>query len=718
MQAISWLWFYKTITQSLFSMIFYNRCTYISLLGQCLLIGRYYIESALKIVTTILILFTVSPYSNSQVIAAAQRVDWTVAGLQQPTPIYTHRVDITSMGGNGNGTTPNDNALQAAIGSLGTDSGTIYFPAGTYAFVSPVMLRSGLVLRGQDATSTMLLFNLSGSDNLISIEGNNTNVVTGIAAQANKNEYSVIVRNSSLLNTGDYVKLFQNDSALVLDIFRCVGQVLHIKNIVGDTVSFDSPLRRNYNYADSLRLQKISMVTGVGIECLKIKRLDSTATQQANIWFNYAARCWIKGVESDSANFAHVTMSNCTNIEITGSYFHGSFGYGAGGQGYGISCNRTTGECLVENNIFSHLRHSMLIQSGSNGNVFSYNYSRQPFKSETAPNDLAGDIVLHGNYPYANLFEGNIVQNIVSDASHNTNGPFNTFFRNRAELYGILFNSGCGDSSNIVGNEITSALFNHGLYFLNGIGNFEYGNNVRGTIYPPGTTTLADSSYYYPSEPYFWLSATPWPSIGTPNPFNTRTIPAKARYDAAVQLTVCPPDNILPLHFLSFAVSKEKSKNYLQWVVGKSLDRSTFGVERSEDGIHFKMLQQIASSTLTTFSYDDKMPPKTINYYRIKEQHVNGGYDYSKSIQVDNRENGFVHIFPNPVSEELNVEAVDVSNLSAVVRSTTGTAFYTPVSINGNLLKLNTSRLPNGFYFIHLTNKFTGNSTVYKFLKK
>ena len=88
--------------------------------------GRYSLAAAMKIVITFLILFTVSPYSNSQVIAAAQRVDWTVAGLQQPTPIYTHRVDITSMGGNGNGTTPNDTALQAAIASLGTDSGTIY----------------------------------------------------------------------------------------------------------------------------------------------------------------------------------------------------------------------------------------------------------------------------------------------------------------------------------------------------------------------------------------------------------------------------------------------------------------------------------------------------------------------------------------------------------------------------------------------------------------
>jgi hypothetical protein len=50
-------------------------------------------------------------------------------------------------------------------------------------------------------------------------------------------------------------------------------------------------------------------------------------------------------------------------------------------------------------------------------------------------------MVLHGNYPFANLFEGNINQNTVIDNSHGKNGPYNTFFRNRSELWGVVMNN-------------------------------------------------------------------------------------------------------------------------------------------------------------------------------------------------------------------------------------------------------------------------------------
>ena len=88
----------------------------------------------------------------------------------------------------------------------------------------------------------------------------------------------------------------------------------------------------------------------------------------------------------------------------------------------------TTNECLVEDNIFNHLRHSMILQAGANGNIFSYNYSYDPYWTGVFfPANSAGEIVLHGNWPYANLFEGNDVGNIVIDNSHDANGPHNTF---------------------------------------------------------------------------------------------------------------------------------------------------------------------------------------------------------------------------------------------------------------------------------------------------
>ncbi len=477
----------------------------------------------------------------AQVITPDRRVDWSNAGLRRTKPAYNNLRVITNFGGSPDGVTANDAALQSAIQSLGSDSGIIYFPPGNYLFRDQFALRSGLILRGADASSSTITFNINNPYHAINITGTATNDTSFVTTTAFKYSDAVSVANPTLFQVGDYVKLYQNDTALINDSYAMfsVAQILRVKEISGNQVKFSSTLRRTYPLSDQPRLRKLSMTSGVGIECLKIKRLDSV-NQKANIYIEYAAQCWITGVEGDTTNFAHVQVGSSTNLEISGCYFHGAFGFGPNGQGYGVSMEYSSGECLIENNVFSRLRHAMMFQLGVNGNVAAYNFSRNVIRTE-APSNLSGDLVLHGNYPYANLFEGNICENIVIDASHRTNGPLNTFFRNRATGYGILMSNSCGDSTNMVGNEITGTAFGQGNYIMTGIGNFEYGNNRRGTVLPPGTNTLSDVSYYYASTPTFWEPGLNFPSIGLPNAIGAGTNPAKARVDAGINYTTCAP---------------------------------------------------------------------------------------------------------------------------------------------------------------------------------
>ena len=190
-----------------------------------------------------------------------------------------------------------------------------------------------------------------------------------------------------------------------------------------------------------------------------------------------------------------------------------------------------SGECLVQNNIFDNLRHSMILQAGANGNVFAYNYSQNPFwTGVSGPSNAAGDLVLHGNYTYTNLLEGNIVQNIVIDDSHGINGPFNTFFRNRAELFGLFMNNNPASSQqNFIGNEITNNGLLYGMYNLEGTDHFEFGNNDYGTILPPGTSSLAESSLFLTEVPDY-LDEAAWPPIGIPNELDENSNAAKNRY--------------------------------------------------------------------------------------------------------------------------------------------------------------------------------------------
>ena len=112
---------------------------------------------------------------------------------------------------------------------------------------------------------------------------------------------------------------------------------------------------------------------------MKIIREDVSSSQTSNIKFSRAGNCWVSGIESDKCNFAHIDAEYSSNLSISKSYFHDAHSYGSGGKAYGVMLHFTTNECFVEDNIFEHLRHSMILQAGANGNIFAYNYSLDPF---------------------------------------------------------------------------------------------------------------------------------------------------------------------------------------------------------------------------------------------------------------------------------------------------------------------------------------------------
>ena len=266
-----------------------------------------------------------------------------------------------------------------------------------------------------------------------------------------------------------------------------------------DSMVLNKPLRRSYGGNKLPLLYKLKPRRQVHIKCLSIERVDSTTSQSSNIYLSSAVDCSISGIESHFCNFAHVVIENSTRITVANSFFKDAHSYGSGGKGYGVMLQFVTGDCFIHQNNFEHLRHSMILQAGANGNVFAYNYSKDPFWTETIlPSNSAGDLVLHGNFVYMNLFEGNVVQNIIIDNSHGINGPYNTFFRNRTELYGIFMNSNpASNEQNFIGNQVTntSSLF-LGLYSLQGKNHFEFGNMIKGALMPKGTNEPDNTSMF------------------------------------------------------------------------------------------------------------------------------------------------------------------------------------------------------------------------------
>lgn len=505
------------------------------------MISKYNINSVGFIILLLILSVCITQYAVfSKVLPEDRACQWSGAGLihkMNPGASY----NILEYGADNTGFEANDDILYNLIQNFDENGGDIYFPPGEYLFKNSIILKSNICLSGYSSEETVLIFELEAPDDLIKISGrillNKYNIIDDLAAGDS------VIPFESLPELGEtIIKLFDDDSELIYSEWAlgAGGQIVIPDRTLENSIVIKGYLRRDYLLQNAPYARIIEPVNNVSVSRFKIINGTQTENQTSNILLNNALNCEVKCIESENCNFAHIDIRNSSHILVHNSFIHNGFSYGGGGRAYGAVLHSTSGDCLVENNIFRSLRHSILLQSGANGNVVAYNYSCKPYWSEVSlPENSSGDLVLHGNYPYLNLFEGNIAQNIVIDDSHGKNGPYNTFFRNRAEFYGIFMNfNPASDSQNFIGNEITNGGMLLGLYFLNGDGHFEYANNVKGTINPDGTSSLPDSSYYMKEAP---TEYSVFPFIGPPNDINKYENMAKKSYDDSIFVS-CPAE--------------------------------------------------------------------------------------------------------------------------------------------------------------------------------
>ncbi len=483
--------------------------------------------------------FLVCNQLAAQTIPVNRVYDWKHSGLIEPLPAYTTTLNMQTAGADVTGVIPSDNIYLSVISqcTVTNQSYTIFFPTGIYTFTNTINLKDNVKLEGVGA-NTHLIFKTAAT--CVNLQGTiNTTTTYSITQTANR--YDRFLKSSAntptaVINVNDFIAVKQHAATLVNNdwAYNSVGQFFKITAVNADTLKLNHELRKDYALIDTISIYKVSPIQNAGLKCMHITRSNSSVDQIATVQMSYAYNCFAEGIEVDSCFFSHITLDQSFNCQISGSYFHDAYDYGGGGRGYGINIQMGSCDNKIENNIFDHLRHSVLCQAGVNGNVTDYNYSINAYWT-SFPTNAAGDLVLHGNYVFANLFEGNICQQIVVDNSHGINGPDNNFFRNRAQNYGIYMNSAQPSNGQVyVGNEITNISI--GQYIMAGTGHFEYGNKKQGTITPAGTTSLTEVSYCFTTQPGF-LAGNNWPVIGIPNTYNTGTIPAEVRNGSGSKLS-------------------------------------------------------------------------------------------------------------------------------------------------------------------------------------
>jgi hypothetical protein len=453
-------------------------------------------------------------------------------GISDGIPNVAVVANVRDFGAKGDGATNDYSAFQRAINSITT--GAVCIPTGTYLLTSPLNINKSLVLRGEGAEKTRLIFDLDGSTaSSITVRGKEgtgpwINMVGGYTKGSTT--LSLNAAAPTAFQSGSFAVVRQaNDPGLMYTDPRwkqdyaehAVGQVVKVVSRSGNALTIEEPLRMGYNPSLSPQIRELQVVQYAGIEGLHLRRRDRGDAHM--IEFGWVAYCWVRQVESEYAYRTHVYIEGGYGCEVRDNYIHHGHDYGGGGHGYGVDLIRYTTKVLVENNIFVHLRHSMMAHVGATGNVFGYNYSREPY-TDTGP---LPDISLHGHYPSFNLFEGNIVQEIGISDYWGPVGPENIYFRNRVETKDI-FVKDHSHLQNIMANELVRGrvtvdkTVSHTLI---------HGNLINSKISwdPAIPDRTWPASFYYSVKPAFY-GGLAWPSVGADNPGGTN--PALDRYNA------------------------------------------------------------------------------------------------------------------------------------------------------------------------------------------
>lgn len=386
--------------------------------------------------------------------------DWKQAGTIVPDRYYNQ----LEFNGDATGKIDNTPLLQQLLDTLKKPT-VVVLGNGNFLFKSKIILPSGCVLRGRGAQHTILQFS-QNSVHAPSIEIRGTENSTFYPLITNALQDSAMIqidiKNALKVKKGQILRLYQNDSSLINDSWalKSTGQLVEVADVLDDKIVILQKLRQDFLLSKSAGFKIVTPAIYSGIEHLKIIRYDytNTGSGSSNILLRYAWKTIIKSVESENCNFAHLEANYSGKLLVEDSYFHDAFNFGGNGRAYGIMLQYSTGDALIQNNIFKTLRHAMILQAGANGNVFAFNYATQSKKEIFAGFYGPGeDIALHGNYPFGNLFEGNEVNIASVDNSHGKNGPTNTFFKNRITNGYLLVTNPLSNGQVFVGNHLINA---------------------------------------------------------------------------------------------------------------------------------------------------------------------------------------------------------------------------------------------------------------------
>jgi Secretion system C-terminal sorting domain len=169
------------------------------------------------------------------------------------------------------------------------------------------------------------------------------------------------------------------------------------------------------------------------------------------------------------------------------------------------------------------------------------------------------------------------------------------------------------------------------------------------------------------------------------------------------------PSVVLSVELIDFQAVKHNSNLDLLWQTGAEKDMSHFEIEQSTDGKNYSKIGQTkAAGKANNYIFTPEGSLSILTYFRLKIAHTDGSFTYSKVVSVSFGKNLTVKAFPNPVNNELTIDAFsDAKSLDFEVVDVIGRSVFYKKEQNtegSKSLTINTLGWSSGIYMLKVTD--------------
>lgn len=178
-------------------------------------------------------------------------------------------------------------------------------------------------------------------------------------------------------------------------------------------------------------------------------------------------------------------------------------------------------------------------------------------------------------------------------------------------------------------------------------------------------------------------------------------------------------DYVLPIELINFYHRIGNNEIVLNWSTSAEVNNKEFRLARSVNGTTFTPLATVNgigdSNTLQNYTYTDKNPILGTSYYKLTQVDNDNIVKLERIIPVSYSVSSTeVTIYPNPVSETLNIQNSTNRYNKATLSDISGKVLGR-YNLSADVTQINVSKLAKGVYILSLSGD--NNNTVKKIIK-